>query len=361
MVFCRGCGKEIHETAVSCPHCGSPQSKASSGSGKKQETAFLLACFLGVLGGHRFYLGNIGLGILYLFTLGLFGIGTLVDLFNLASMRPEVFAEKYNNGVVGQPIGTWIKGLLIFPVVIALVIYRPFFQGFYQGFSKGYTQRKADVATIQIDKLSELAAATPTQISPTGELAAMFNLMSNNTDLQRENKLKEIKGKVIEWTLPVYEVKKDRNGYMVQTEPGNAVGTFVYITPRNDENRAFIESLTTGSRISVKGIIKDDFLRNLVIEPAILFEPVSVKAESFHQVIPVQAQLSQERELVVILSPCVEKGMAKWQEQHDKEISQWCDDLLAKEGRVCMIGAESRAAVKENALKEITTQCNEKR
>ena len=25
MVFCRGCGKEIHETALTCPHCGAPQ------------------------------------------------------------------------------------------------------------------------------------------------------------------------------------------------------------------------------------------------------------------------------------------------------------------------------------------------
>lgn len=25
MVYCRGCGKEIHETAVTCPHCGAPQ------------------------------------------------------------------------------------------------------------------------------------------------------------------------------------------------------------------------------------------------------------------------------------------------------------------------------------------------
>lgn len=25
MVFCRGCGKEIHNTAPLCPHCGAPQ------------------------------------------------------------------------------------------------------------------------------------------------------------------------------------------------------------------------------------------------------------------------------------------------------------------------------------------------
>ncbi|MDH2918647.1 MAG: hypothetical protein PXX73_05585 [Sideroxydans sp.] len=25
MIFCRGCGKEIHESATACPHCGAPQ------------------------------------------------------------------------------------------------------------------------------------------------------------------------------------------------------------------------------------------------------------------------------------------------------------------------------------------------
>lgn len=25
MIFCHGCGKQIHETAPTCPHCGAPQ------------------------------------------------------------------------------------------------------------------------------------------------------------------------------------------------------------------------------------------------------------------------------------------------------------------------------------------------
>jgi type IV pilus assembly protein PilA len=33
MIYCRGCGKQIHETAPTCPHCGAPQSTAS-GSGQ---------------------------------------------------------------------------------------------------------------------------------------------------------------------------------------------------------------------------------------------------------------------------------------------------------------------------------------
>jgi len=48
-------------------------------SGKSRVAAALLCFFLGGLGIHRFYVGKIGTGILYLFTGGLFGIGVLVD------------------------------------------------------------------------------------------------------------------------------------------------------------------------------------------------------------------------------------------------------------------------------------------
>lgn len=34
MIFCRGCGKEIHETAPTCPHCGAMQAASISQSNK---------------------------------------------------------------------------------------------------------------------------------------------------------------------------------------------------------------------------------------------------------------------------------------------------------------------------------------
>lgn len=58
-------------------------SVASAGGGKNQIVALLLCIFFGPLGIHRFYLGYTGLGILYLFTFGLFGIGWLIDIILL--------------------------------------------------------------------------------------------------------------------------------------------------------------------------------------------------------------------------------------------------------------------------------------
>lgn len=35
MVFCRGCGKEIHESTITCPHCGAPQGRSPTSNSDK--------------------------------------------------------------------------------------------------------------------------------------------------------------------------------------------------------------------------------------------------------------------------------------------------------------------------------------
>lgn len=108
--FCKHCGAKIPEDAVICTACGRQveeikQSGAqpsivinnenssvntnvnkntasvsgTSGREKNKWVALLLCFFLGGLGAHKFYEGKIGMGILYLFTFGLFGIGLIID------------------------------------------------------------------------------------------------------------------------------------------------------------------------------------------------------------------------------------------------------------------------------------------
>jgi len=48
--------------------------------------AYIIWLFLGIIGGHRFYLGHYVLGIVYFFTWGFLGIGWLIDAFLLPDL-----------------------------------------------------------------------------------------------------------------------------------------------------------------------------------------------------------------------------------------------------------------------------------
>ncbi len=105
--FCMHCGQTISKDAVVCIHCGKqvevlqqaqsqpqPQVVINNsnmntntnvngyvrGNPKNKWVALLLCFFLGFFGAHKFYEGKAGMGILYLFTAGLFGFGVLIDL-----------------------------------------------------------------------------------------------------------------------------------------------------------------------------------------------------------------------------------------------------------------------------------------
>ena len=52
-------------------------------SEKEWMPTLLLCLFLGLVRGHRFYVGKVGTGILWLFTGGFFAVGALFDLYKI--------------------------------------------------------------------------------------------------------------------------------------------------------------------------------------------------------------------------------------------------------------------------------------
>lgn len=128
------------------------------------------------------------------------------------------------------------------------------------------------------NQVQELQSAPVSTLKPTGELAEVFGFGTDFTDIQRENKLKEIKGSVVAWQLPVYEVKRDGEHYRVQTQNPKTFGqneaivpTIISITPLSAEDKSLIEAMKTGDIISIKGRIADVKLRHIIINPAFLY------------------------------------------------------------------------------------------
>ena len=80
LIYCKDCGKQVSDTAASCPYCGSKMNSVNpDASAKDWLTTLLLCFFLGSFGVHSFYAGKIAIGVIQLVTLGGCGIWTLID------------------------------------------------------------------------------------------------------------------------------------------------------------------------------------------------------------------------------------------------------------------------------------------
>jgi hypothetical protein len=151
-------------------------------------------------------------------------------------------------------MGFFLK-LIIFVIVLGVIS---------AIFSQTKEEKEAEIKSISSSKAESI---------DTSELKEMFSIMSKNTDLQRENKEKELIGKIVQWKIEVYEVNKSEEYYRIQgSTTANMPGTFVSLYPRNDSQRQRIESLKTGDSITFKGIITGTTVRNIDIDKATLID-----------------------------------------------------------------------------------------
>lgn len=95
--FCYACGQQIDVRAEICVKCGVRQKDVKVMGRKSRVAAALLAFFLGGLGVHKFYLGRIGWGFIYLlfcWTL-LPALIAFIEFIIYLTMSDQAFAEKY--------------------------------------------------------------------------------------------------------------------------------------------------------------------------------------------------------------------------------------------------------------------------
>lgn len=128
---CNDCAKQIDVNSDYCQYCGSEQEHVHKKAGRRKArtrhtmpaqdyypppppiyypqpypvqvpqvfkstkskgVALFLCFFFGIFGFHQFYVGKIGMGLLYFFTAGLFGIGWFINFINIATGS---FKDKY--------------------------------------------------------------------------------------------------------------------------------------------------------------------------------------------------------------------------------------------------------------------------
>lgn len=98
--FCTECGSVIKEKAEICPECGVRQPGSGSSGGSDRVAAALLAILLGGLGAHKFYLGQVGMGLLYLCFSWTFipAIVGLIEGIIYLTKSDEEFRRQYVDG-----------------------------------------------------------------------------------------------------------------------------------------------------------------------------------------------------------------------------------------------------------------------
>lgn len=103
--YCANCGRaiqpnEFRSAGGTCAECAAKAPAANLADQYSERdwlVTLLFSIFLGGLGIHRFYVGKIGTGILWLLTGGCLGIGALVDIIMIAT---ENFTDDQNRLIV---------------------------------------------------------------------------------------------------------------------------------------------------------------------------------------------------------------------------------------------------------------------
>ena len=108
-MYCKFCGNRIADDCVVCSECGKQLKElkaetpniANNQNSEPQKVvvyrkvvnkwvALVLCIVLGVFGAHKFYENRVKIGLVYLCTLGFFGVGWIIDIL-LIALKPNPY------------------------------------------------------------------------------------------------------------------------------------------------------------------------------------------------------------------------------------------------------------------------------
>ncbi|WP_018607888.1 NINE protein [Uliginosibacterium gangwonense] len=192
MIFCRACGKQMHQTAFACPSCGAP---TSQGTGKSKTTAAVLAFFFGGFGVHRFYLGQ-WWGLFYLlFSLTFIpSIIAFIEFIVFLCTSNESWGAKYGPGrqqassggliaivvIVGGFVGIAMIGIL---AAIAL----PAYQDYTVRARLAEAYAAVQPTTVAIGEYYMTNKQVPPDLKTVGVDASHLSKQIRNVELNPEN------------------------------------------------------------------------------------------------------------------------------------------------------------------------------
>ena len=120
-------------------------------------------------------------------------------------------------------------------------------------------------------KSSEARATLETSassLSPPDDLANALSFFSSLTDIQKDDIKNYYRGKVVQWTLPVWDVSREDDGYTIQTTNSAKIAIFCNVATDSAEELAFVKELKEGDAITCKGIVSGYLLGNVNLSPA---------------------------------------------------------------------------------------------
>ena len=125
--------------------------------------------------------------------------------------------------------------------------------------------------TSKLEKEREKIANASVDVVNIRELAKILTNKNAQADIEIQNKVREIEGKIVELQLQVFVATYMSDYYRIVTIPSSGTPrTLLTLYPKNKAESDFLKNIKPGQTIKIKGKIKGTYLKSIKIDPAFL-------------------------------------------------------------------------------------------